>query len=196
MACNGAHSFSNQGVPVEAAAGAMTAPVPETGGAGAGSLDGGSAPPTSGPTDAGALDGGLLDGAPPTEIVDGRSSAEAAEHAPDNAGSAARFDEARVELPSAGLPVLWMVGEGVSPNVWWRDCSQPFASVLENQMAEAVPIARYTFYGNLQAGPVSFVHDLRNMVQLNENTQQRKRLRRVQELPAATVPVPAGTGSV
>ena len=108
---------------------------------------------------------------------------EAAEH---TAGSAAQFDTAEAaEVPRAGLPTLWMVGEEVSPNVWWRDCSQPFASVLERQLQSRVPVARYTFYGNLQAGPVSIVYNLNNMTQLNENTQQLKRLRRVQELPAA-----------
>ena len=104
------------------------------------------------------------------------------------------------DIPDLEPPALWMVGEGASPNVWWRDCSQPFANVLEAQMAARVPVARYVFYGNLAAGPVSFLHDFRDMTQLNQNTGQRKRLRRVQEINAAvhphrssgSCPLPAG----
>lgn len=131
-------------------------------------------PEAASASSSGGMDGGSAPAGPIIEVID---------DGPNLAGSAAT-----AELPLAGPPILWMTGEGASPNVWWRDCSQPFASVLERQLQSELPVCRYTFYGNLQAGPVSFVHDLRSMTQLNESSQQRKRLRRVQDLAVAMAP--------
>ena len=95
---------------------------------------------------------------------------------------------AEIPHPELEPPAFWMVGEGTSPNAWWHDCSKPFADVLEAQMAAGVPVACYVFNGDLAAGPVSFVHDLRDMTQLNQNTGQRKHLRRLREINAAARP--------
>ena len=88
-------------------------------------------------------DDGSFAGMPPQDSDSGAGAG------PNSAGSAA-LQLALPGLPNVTPPMLWMVGEGASPNVWWRDCSQPFASVLETQMVEAVPVARYSFYGDLR----------------------------------------------
>ena len=77
-------------------------------------------------------------------------------------------------------PLFWQVGEGASPEVWWKDCSQEFAAALHEQRNRGIRKGRYMFYGNLAGGAIPFVHDFDERVQTNERTGQRKRLRLLQ----------------
>lgn len=77
-------------------------------------------------------------------------------------------------------PLFWQVGEGASPVVWWKDCSQEFAAALHEQRNRGIRKGRYMFYGNLAGGAIPFVHDFDERVQTNERTGQRKRLRLLQ----------------
>ena len=141
----------------------------------------------AGPVEVPAADAGPGSAAPmaedsPTKDSKATASSGSAELA---AAPTAEPPVEATEIPDVSRPVLWMVGAGACSSAQWQDCPQPFANVLETQMVEAVPVARYVFYGNLETGPVSFVHDFRDMTQINESTGQRKRIRRVQEIDAA-----------
>jgi hypothetical protein len=70
---------------------------------------------------------------------------------------------------------MWQVSSG---NGWWMDCSAPFASALEAQLQQQIPVAKFAFFGNIRVGPIDYTHDLVQCQQLNHHTGEYKQIRR------------------
>ncbi len=78
-------------------------------------------------------------------------------------------------LPFARVATIWQVSTG---NGWWMDCSAPFASALEAQFQQQVPVAQFAFFGNTRVGRIDYTHDLIQCQQLNHHTGVHKQIRR------------------
>jgi hypothetical protein len=78
-------------------------------------------------------------------------------------------------LPFARVATIWQVSTG---NGWWMDCSAPFASALEAQFQQQIPVAQFAFFGNTRVGRIDYTHDLVQCQQLNHHTNVRKQIRR------------------
>jgi hypothetical protein len=80
-------------------------------------------------------------------------------------------------LPAARVATMWQVSSG-RVDGWWTDCSAPFASALEAQFQQQIPVAKFAFFGNIRVGPIDYTHDLVQCQQLNHHTGEYKQIRR------------------
>ena len=78
-------------------------------------------------------------------------------------------------IPFARVSTIWQVSTG---NGWWMDCSAPFASALETQFQQQVPVAQFAFFGNTRLGRIDYTHDLLQCQQFNHHTNVKKQIRR------------------
>lgn len=79
-------------------------------------------------------------------------------------------------FPAARVATMWQVSSG---NGWWMDCSAPFASALEAQCQQQIPVAQFAFFGNVRVGRIDYTHDLVQCQQLNHHTGEYKQIRRL-----------------